>query len=63
MNLHVQYINNKTICFFFSRYVLELSDGIDSPGIVKWELFVCLLIAWIGIYFCMWKGVKSSGKV
>ncbi|KAK3746280.1 hypothetical protein QZH41_016528 [Actinostola sp. cb2023] len=48
---------------FWNRYVLELSDGIGNPGVVKWELFLCLLIAWIGIYFCVWKGVKSSGKV
>ncbi|XP_020914782.1 sodium- and chloride-dependent GABA transporter 1 isoform X2 [Exaiptasia diaphana] len=48
---------------FWNHYVLEISDGIGNPGIVKWELFLCLVIAWIGIYFCMWKGVKSSGKV
>ncbi|XP_031574850.1 sodium- and chloride-dependent GABA transporter 1-like isoform X2 [Actinia tenebrosa] len=48
---------------FWNRYILEITDGIGNPGELKWELFLCLLLAWIGIYFCMWKGVKSSGKV
>lgn len=45
------------------RYVLEITDGIDNSGGIKWQLALTLLAAWVLVYFCMWKGVKSSGKV
>ncbi|XP_033742250.1 sodium- and chloride-dependent taurine transporter-like [Pecten maximus] len=48
---------------FWERKVLQLSDGVDHPGNIKWDLALCLLLAWIIIYFCIWKGIKSSGKV
>ncbi|XP_068195959.1 sodium- and chloride-dependent GABA transporter 3-like [Antennarius striatus] len=48
---------------FWERRVLGLSGGIEELGSIRWELTLCLLIAWIFCYFCIWKGVKSSGKV
>uniref|UniRef100_A0A8C3MCM4 Transporter n=1 Tax=Geospiza parvula TaxID=87175 RepID=A0A8C3MCM4_GEOPR len=45
------------------RRVLRLTDGIHTLGTVRWELALCLLLAWIICYFCIWKGVKSTGKV
>eukprot|EP00794_Sanderia_malayensis_P013971 gene13971-15428_t len=48
---------------YWERYVLELTDGVGETGGVKWQLALTLLAAWILVYFCMWKGVKSSGKV
>ncbi|XP_065054317.1 sodium- and chloride-dependent GABA transporter 1-like [Rhopilema esculentum] len=48
---------------YWERYVLELTDDIGNTGGIKWELALTLLAAWVIVYFCMWKGVKSSGKV
>ena len=45
------------------NYVLRITDSIGDAGSFRWEILLCLLAAWIGVYFCMWKGVKSSGKV
>ena len=43
--------------------MLDLSDGIDSLGNVKWDLLLSLLAAWVLIFCCLCKGVQSSGKV
>ncbi|XP_030015863.1 sodium- and chloride-dependent GABA transporter 2-like [Sphaeramia orbicularis] len=48
---------------FWQRRVLRLSDGIDEIGDMCWDLVGCLLLSWIVCYFCIWKGVKTSGKV
>ena len=39
------------------------SDGIGDLGPPKWDLTLCLVLAYVIIYFATWKGVKSSGKV
>ena len=43
--------------------MLGISDGIDQMGTVKWDLALCLLLAWIVVYACICKGIRSSGKV
>ncbi|XP_045866623.1 sodium- and chloride-dependent GABA transporter 2 isoform X2 [Meles meles] len=48
---------------FWERRVLKISDGIHDLGALRWELALCLLLAWVICYFCIWKGVKSTGKV
>lgn len=48
---------------YWENYVLRITDSIGDAGIFRWEILLCLIAAWIGVYFCMWKGVKSSGKV
>ncbi|XP_066559183.1 sodium- and chloride-dependent GABA transporter 2-like isoform X2 [Amia ocellicauda] len=48
---------------FWERRVLGVSGGIDQVGGLRWELTLCLLLSWIVCYFCVWKGVKSTGKV
>ncbi|KAL4234396.1 Sodium-dependent noradrenaline transporter [Mactra antiquata] len=50
---------------FFERGMLKLhmSSGLSNLGEVRWELVLCTLLTFICIYFSLWKGVKSSGKV
>uniref|UniRef100_A0A8C7YZW4 Transporter n=1 Tax=Oryzias sinensis TaxID=183150 RepID=A0A8C7YZW4_9TELE len=43
--------------------VLGISSGIEEIGAVKWDLALCLLLVWVICFFCIWKGVKSTGKV
>ncbi|KAM3863781.1 sodium- and chloride-dependent GABA transporter 3-like [Diretmus argenteus] len=48
---------------FWERRVLSMSGGIEEVGMVRWELVLCLLACWAACYFCIWKGVHSTGKV
>ncbi|XP_077058545.1 sodium- and chloride-dependent GABA transporter 2-like [Siphateles boraxobius] len=48
---------------FWERRVLALSGGIEEVGKINWEILLCLIAMWIVSYFCIWKGVKSTGKV
>ncbi|XP_037399551.1 sodium- and chloride-dependent GABA transporter 2-like isoform X1 [Pygocentrus nattereri] len=48
---------------FWEREVLNVSDGVGELGSVHWRLALCLLAVWVVCYFCVWKGVKSTGKV
>uniref|UniRef100_A0A452UFZ7 Transporter n=1 Tax=Ursus maritimus TaxID=29073 RepID=A0A452UFZ7_URSMA len=45
------------------RRVLGITSGIHDLGALRWELALCLLLAWVICYFCIWKGVKTTGKV
>jgi hypothetical protein len=40
-----------------------MTDGIENMGGIRWELFICLVIAWVLVFLCLCKGVKSSGRV
>ncbi|XP_075871330.1 sodium- and chloride-dependent GABA transporter 2-like [Nelusetta ayraudi] len=48
---------------FWERRVLSISGGIEEIGSIRWEVLLCLIVMWIVCYFCIWKGVKSTGKV
>eukprot|EP00095_Tigriopus_kingsejongensis_P003138 maker-scaffold438_size171652-snap-gene-0.42 protein:Tk03138 transcript:maker-scaffold438_size171652-snap-gene-0.42-mRNA-1 annotation:"hypothetical protein DAPPUDRAFT_203278" len=48
---------------FFDHRVLGMTDGIHNFGTIRWELLGLLVLAWIIVYFCLWKSVKATGKV
>ncbi|XP_077573326.1 sodium- and chloride-dependent GABA transporter 2-like [Stigmatopora nigra] len=48
---------------FWEREVLHLSDNLDELGPISWKLALCLAAVWLVCYFCVWKGIKSTGKV
>lgn len=51
-------------CLFpYSNKVLQMSNGIEEPGSLRWELVACLITAWILVYFSIWKSIKSSAQV
>uniref|UniRef100_G3NGW2 Transporter n=2 Tax=Gasterosteus aculeatus aculeatus TaxID=481459 RepID=G3NGW2_GASAC len=48
---------------FWEHNVLGITSGIEDIGPVKWDLALCLLLVWVVCFFCIWKGVKTTGKV
>nr|XP_020840858.1 sodium-dependent noradrenaline transporter isoform X2 [Phascolarctos cinereus] len=50
---------------FYERGVLHLheSNGIHDIGMPQWQLSLCLMVVVIILFFSLWKGVKTSGKV
>ncbi|KAL4230992.1 Sodium- and chloride-dependent creatine transporter 1 [Mactra antiquata] len=61
-NMAVKSLNDP-VTEFWERKVLDISSGVHEAGVIKWDLCLCLLLAWIVVYFCIWKGIKGSGKV
>jgi hypothetical protein len=43
--------------------MLDISSGIDDIGGIQWELVIYLLVGWLLTFFCLFKGVKTAGKV
>ncbi|KAM8741501.1 sodium- and chloride-dependent GABA transporter 2-like [Acanthopagrus schlegelii] len=47
---------------FWQHRVLKISGSIEEVGSLRWELALCLILTWVICYFCVWKGIKSTGK-
>lgn len=39
------------------------SDGLDGMGPIRPSLALCVFAVFLLVYFSLWKGVKSAGKV
>ena len=39
------------------------ANTFNNIGMVKWELALSLFVVFVFVYFALWKGIKSSGKV
>ena len=50
---------------YFNYVVLEHSKEYTfaNLGTPRWKVVLCLLLSWIVVFVCLFKGVKSSGKV
>lgn len=48
---------------FIREEFLRITSGIDEPGPLNGPVTISLLVAWILVYFCIWKGVRTTGKV
>uniref|UniRef100_A0A8V5GXY8 Transporter n=1 Tax=Melopsittacus undulatus TaxID=13146 RepID=A0A8V5GXY8_MELUD len=48
---------------FWENKVLRLSGALSEPGEMNWQMILCLIATWVIVYFCIWKGVKSTGKI
>ncbi|XP_033118446.1 sodium- and chloride-dependent glycine transporter 2-like, partial [Anneissia japonica] len=47
---------------YFKNAVLHEAPGIGQVGSIVWPLMGCLIFAWVIIYICLRRGIKSSGK-
>ncbi|XP_048764706.2 sodium- and chloride-dependent betaine transporter-like [Ostrea edulis] len=48
---------------FWQGNVLHLSEGLEDLGSIQWHLALCFLAAWVMVYLCIIKGIKTVGKV
>ncbi|XP_062853956.1 sodium- and chloride-dependent GABA transporter 2-like [Trichomycterus rosablanca] len=62
-NLSTLHNATSPVLEFWERRVLNITGSTNELGNVRWELALCLILAWIICYFSIWNGVKSSGKV
>ncbi|XP_048253577.1 sodium- and chloride-dependent transporter XTRP3-like [Haliotis rufescens] len=49
--------------YFWYRETLNTAPTVESPPHLNWKMCVGLVAAWIIVYCCIIKGIKSSGKV
>ena len=40
-----------------------MSDSIEQTGSLRGTMLGILILAWVLVYFALWKGVKLTGKV
>lgn len=49
--------------YFWYRKALHISDSVDHLDAINWPVLICFSFAWIFIFFTMYRGIQSSGRV
>ena len=49
--------------YAFSNYFLGKTDSMEDMGDFRWKICLSLLFCWTVVFLCLFKGVKTSGKV
>ncbi|KAL6064333.1 hypothetical protein STEG23_016746 [Scotinomys teguina] len=61
---HVTSLLTSVFCHrVLGEQCLEVLCGAGGARGLNWELTLCLLVCWMLVYFCVWKGVNSPGKI
>ena len=61
--LHAIVYNYAISCCRREVLQIQYADGISRIGGVKWTIALALFGVFFVVYFALWKGIKSSGKV
>ena len=48
---------------YFTEEVLRVSSGLSELGDPSWWMLLCLGVTWLVNFLCLFKGIKTSGKV
>ncbi|CAF1058426.1 unnamed protein product [Rotaria sordida] len=48
---------------YFNNYILNKSPGMGFISTMEWPLVLCLLAAWVLVFICLCRGIKTSGKL
>ncbi|VIO85870.1 Sodium:neurotransmitter symporter family protein [Brugia malayi] len=56
-------ISSSTTSYFWNREAINTSESIGDFGGFVPHMTVSLILAWVLIYLCVMRGIKSSGKV
>ncbi|XP_033724868.1 sodium- and chloride-dependent GABA transporter 1-like [Pecten maximus] len=48
---------------FWTYNVLQLTDGIETMGTLRWQLLLCNFSVCVIVFLCVFKGIKLSGKI
>ncbi|XP_046333408.2 sodium-dependent dopamine transporter-like [Haliotis rufescens] len=48
---------------FWRLQVLQVTSGLETIGDLRWTMAACLLITYVILFLCVFKGIRVSGKL